>query len=181
MTTRTTFRDHIQRQREVFADQPHRRRRLVLGVLGDPEPVVDRDRRGAGGWVGQLLPGGVPPRAGRQPHPGPAGGLAVPGPGRHAAPARNPIRLPAAEQAAQRGAGQDVAGVAGSAGACRYWRIRIKAGARCSGLRRGSPPSHAGGWNSGMPLAISIRQSEWWRSRWWRPHKATQLPTLVGP
>jgi hypothetical protein len=52
---------------------------------------------------------------------------------------------------------------------------------RWRGFRRGGPPSHGGGWDSGIPLAMSLCQREWCRSLWWRPHRATQFPTLVGP
>ena len=88
--TRTAFRDHVQAEREISTSQldneqfrtlRHRRCRLVLSVLGHREPVVGRDRRGARGRVGQLLPGGVPAGTAGHPQPAPAGCLAVPGHG----------------------------------------------------------------------------------------------------
>jgi 5,6-dimethylbenzimidazole synthase len=82
--TRTAFRDHVQAEREISTSQldneqfrtlRHRRCRLVLSVLGHREPVVGRDRRGARGRVGQLLPGGVPAGTAGHPQPAPAGCL----------------------------------------------------------------------------------------------------------
>ncbi len=111
--TRTAFRDHVQVEREIFASRLDEERAgtfsriKVEGVLESslgvvvtydpqPMPVCTRCawRSETCGWprpprarcrVGQLLPGAVPPGAARHPHPDPTGGLAMSGPGHHAA------------------------------------------------------------------------------------------------